>query len=181
MKGCLQFRLLLFQLRQTVRLLLHLGLDGLGLGQLAGVLLGLAHQHADLLAEGIAVGAQLVCLRNGGPALGVQVNDLVHQGQLGILELFLDIFLDGFGIFPNKSNVQHGVHLKINVVWLLWYGGRGCQAEVAPPTFHVKQNQFPDCEAPRSCSARASYRAAGEWGSSASEMASSQGRRPMPP
>ena len=116
-QGRFQLRLLLLQLRQAVRLLLHLGLDGLGLRQLAGVLLGLAHQHADLLGEGVAVGAQLVGLGNGGAALGVQFDDLVHQGQLAVLELFLDVFLNGFGIFPNESDVQHGF-LSSSVIWV---------------------------------------------------------------
>ena len=59
-EGGFQFRFHLFQLGQAVGLLLHLGLHGLSLLELAGVLLGLAHQHTDLLGEGVAVGAQPV-------------------------------------------------------------------------------------------------------------------------
>lgn len=84
-------------------LLLH----SLGLCQLGGVLLGLAHQHADLLGKGVAVGTELVGFGDGGATLGVQVNDLIYQGQLGVLKLFLDVFLDSVGIFPDETNVEH--------------------------------------------------------------------------
>ena len=112
-EGSLQLRLLLFQLRQAVCLLLHLGLDGLCLLKLAGILLGLAHQHADLLGDGIAVGAQLIRLGDGGTALGVQFDDLIHQGQLGVLEFLLDVFFDSVGIFPDKLDIQHGSILLV--------------------------------------------------------------------
>ena len=103
----LQLRLLFLQLCQAVRLFLHLLLDSLGLRQLGGVLFGLAHQHADLLAECVSVGAELIRLRNGGPALGVQVQDFVYQGKLGILKLLFDIFTDGIRILPDKFDIQH--------------------------------------------------------------------------
>ena len=97
-----------FQLRQTVGVGLDLGLDLLGLSQLAGVLLGLAHQHTHLLGELVALAAQVVGLHDGGAALGVQVDDLVHHGELVILELLFDVFLYDLGIFPDKTNVKHG-------------------------------------------------------------------------
>ena len=78
----LQLRLLFLQLCQAVRLFLHLCLTASASASLAGSFFGLAHQHADLLAECVSVGAELIRLRNGGPALGVQVQDFVYQGSL---------------------------------------------------------------------------------------------------
>ena len=126
----LQLVLQLFQLRQTVGLLLDLLLHSLGFLELAGVLLGLAHQHTDLFGQGVAVAAQLVGLGNSGAALGIQVNDLVHQGQLGVLELLLDVFTNSVGIFPDKTNVEH-----INSLLF-------CDSEYNRSMFHVKHGTY---------------------------------------
>ena len=101
----LEFGLLGFQFLQAVSLGGHLLFDFLGFGGLAGVLLGLAHQHADLLGQLVAVGTQVAGFTDGGAVLGVQGNDLIHQGQLGVLELFADVLLDGFGVFADKADV----------------------------------------------------------------------------
>ena len=82
-------------------------LYGLGLCQFAGIFLGLSHQHTNLLAEPVAVSAELVGLLNVSPALSVQRNDLVHHRQLLVLEFFLDVFLHQLRIFPDKLDVQH--------------------------------------------------------------------------
>ena len=37
--------------------------------------------------------------------LGVKRNDLIDEGQLGVLELFPDVFLDGVRVFTDKTNV----------------------------------------------------------------------------
>ncbi len=87
-----QFRLQSLQLGQTVGVGLDLGLGLLSLLELGGVLLGLAHQDAHLLAEGVALGAQVLSLGNGGTVLAVQLQHLVHQGKLLILELLLECF-----------------------------------------------------------------------------------------
>ena len=102
-----QFRFQLFQGGQALGLVGDLLLHGFGLRQLAGVLLGLAHQHAHLLAQAVAVGAELVGLLDVGTALGIQGDDLIHQGQLCVLELFLDVFLYGVRVFPDKLHVKH--------------------------------------------------------------------------
>ena len=85
--------------------------------RLGGILLGLAHQHAHLLGQAVAVRAELVRLGDGSPALAVQLNDLVHQGELFILELLLDVFLYCFGVFPDKLYIQHFVHLIKYFEW----------------------------------------------------------------
>ena len=103
-----QLGLLLLQLGQPVGVGLHLGLGLLGLLELGGVLLGLAHEHAHPLGQGVAAGPQLIGLADGGPVLGVQLQHLVHQGQLGVLELLLDVLLHKVGILPDKTNIQHG-------------------------------------------------------------------------
>ena len=38
-------------------------------------------------------------------ALVIQVDDLIHQGQLGVLELLADVLLDDLRILPDKLNV----------------------------------------------------------------------------
>ena len=101
----LQLGLFGLQLFQAVSLSGDLLLDFLGLGCLAGVLLGLAHQSTDLLGQLVAVGAQVAGLADGSAVLGIQLDDLVDQGQLGILELFADVFLDCLRIFTDKTNV----------------------------------------------------------------------------
>lgn len=101
----LQLSLLGFQLLQAVSLGGDLLLDFLGLGGLAGVLLGLAHQCADLLGQLVAVCAQVAGLADGGAVLGVELDDLIDEGQLGVLELFLDVFLDSVRVFTDKTNV----------------------------------------------------------------------------
>ena len=112
-----QLGLLLFQGRQALCLIGDLLFDGLGLCQLGGVLLGLAHQHAHLLGQPVPVGAELVRLGNGGAALAVQLDDLVHQRQLFILELLLDVFLYRLRVFPDKLYIQHFFHLINSFEW----------------------------------------------------------------
>ena len=104
----LQLRLLFLQLCQAVRLFLHLLLDSLGLRQLGGVLLGLPHQYAHLLALGVAGGAQFLGLLDGAAVLCVQLQHLIYQRELLFLKLFFDVLLHGVGIFPDEFNVQHG-------------------------------------------------------------------------
>lgn len=101
----LQLGFLGFQLLQAVSLGGDLLLDFLGLGGLAGVLLGLTHQCADLLGQLVAVCAQVAGLADGGAVLGVKLDDLIDEGQLGVLELFLDVFLDSVRVFTDKTNV----------------------------------------------------------------------------
>ncbi len=97
----------LFQLLKPLGVGLHLGLDLLGLGELGRVLFRLTHQHADLLGKAVAAGAQLAGLGDGGAVLRVELQHLVHHGQLVILKLFLDVFLDDLRIFPDKLDIQH--------------------------------------------------------------------------
>ena len=97
----------LFKLGQAVGVRLDGRLDLFGLFELARVLLRLTHQHADLLREGVAAGAQLARLGDGGAVLGVELDDLVDEGELFVLELLLDVFLDLIGIFPQEFHIQH--------------------------------------------------------------------------
>ncbi len=101
----LQVRLLLLQLRQPGGVGLDLLLGGLRLLELGRVLLGLTHQHAHLLAQGVALGPQLAGLGDGGPVFAVQRQDLVHQGELLLLVLLFDIFPDSVRVIPNEFDV----------------------------------------------------------------------------
>ena len=104
-----QLGLLLLQLGQPVGVGLYLGLGLLGLGQLGGVLLGLAHEHPHLLAQGVPGGPEVVGLGHSGPVLGVQSQHLVHQGELLVLEFLLNVFLHSLRVLPDESNVKHGI------------------------------------------------------------------------
>ena len=95
------------QLRQTLGVGLYLGLHRLGLLQLGGVLLGLPHEHPHLLAEGVPLGPELAGLGDGGPVLAVQGQDLVHHGQLLVLELLFDVFLHNVRVLPDEFDIQH--------------------------------------------------------------------------
>ena len=103
-----QLSLPVLQEGQPVGVGLDLGLQRLGLGQLGGVLLGLPHQYAHLLALGVAGGAQFLGLLDGAAVLCVQLQHLIHQGELLFLKFLLNVLLHGVGIFPDEFNVQHG-------------------------------------------------------------------------
>ena len=99
----LELILLLLQGGQVVGQGGYLGLGGLGL-----FLLALGQQAADLLGKGLALVAQAVRLLAGFPVFLVQGHHLVHQGQLLILKLFADVFLDPLGVVAQQIDVQHG-------------------------------------------------------------------------
>ena len=95
------------QLLQAVSLGRDLLLDFLGLGSLVGSFLGLAHQRADLLGQLVAVCAQVAGLTDGGAVLGVKRDDLIDEGQLGVLNFFLMFSLtaSGFSRTKRMSNI----------------------------------------------------------------------------
>ena len=92
-----------------------LGLNG-GLFRLVGALFQLAEQRAVGLGQLVALGLQGLAVGDGLTALGVQRNGLVHQRQLGVLELLADVFLDDIGIFPDKFDIKHDAYLIIVIV-----------------------------------------------------------------
>ena len=98
----------LLQLCQPVSLGLDLGLDGLCFLQLGGVFLGLTHQHADLLGKGVALGPDVTGLGDGSTVLAVQLQHLIHQGELCVLELLPDVLLDNLRILSDKLDIEHG-------------------------------------------------------------------------
>ncbi len=100
-----QLVLQLFQLRQTVGVGLHLGLGLLRLRQLGGVLFRLPHQHTHLLGQLVPLRAQVVGLSHGVPVPAVQLDDLIHQGELALLELLFDVFLDDLRVVPEELDV----------------------------------------------------------------------------
>ncbi len=103
----LVFLFQLLQLLEALGILPDLLLDGLGLGGLGGILLRLSHQHADLLGELVSPGTQFAGLGDGRAGSGVEIDDLVHQRQFGILVLFPDVFADQLRVFPYEFDVQH--------------------------------------------------------------------------
>ena len=135
----LQLILAGLQLFQPVGLGGDLLFDLLGLGGLGRVLLGLAHQRADLLGQLVAVGAQAVALADDGAVLGVQRDDLVHQRQLGVLEFLFDVLLDLVGMLPDKTDIQHGFPLLV-----VWFGaGLLARSQKArPSSTRIVQSAF---------------------------------------
>ena len=95
----------LFQLGQPVGPRLDLGLDFFGLGQLGGILFGLAHEHTDFFTQSVAGGPQLAGLGDGRAVFGVQVQDLVHQGEFFLLELIDNILFDCVGVVSDKTDI----------------------------------------------------------------------------
>ena len=109
--SALQLGLLGVQLHAALVILLDGGVIGvdlrlqLGLSGLVGAFFELAVERPVGLRELIARGLQAFDLLLRGALFRVERNDLVYQRQLFILKLFADIFLDGVGIFPDKSDV----------------------------------------------------------------------------
>ena len=103
------------QLCHTLGVGLHCGIVGvdlglqLGLFGLVGTLFQLPVQRAVGLAQLVALCLERVALLHGAALFSVQRNGLVHQGQLGVLELLADVFLYCFGIFPYKSYIKHSL------------------------------------------------------------------------
>ncbi len=95
--------LLLLDVGQLVLHVLDLLLGGLGL-----VALALAHQHADLLGDLVALGTQVVRALYGLAVLAVKIQHLVHQGQLGVLKLLFDILAHQIGVAAHQIDIQHG-------------------------------------------------------------------------
>ena len=52
--------------------------------------------------------------------LCVQLDDVVNLRQLVVLELLLDIFLNDFGIFSDKLNIQHSVTPLLYIVLVVF-------------------------------------------------------------
>ena len=110
-----QLSLPLLQGGQPVGVGLDLCLEGLGPGQLGGILFGLAHQDTHLFGLGVAGSAQVLGGLDGVPVLTVQLQHPVHQGQLLVLEFLADVFLYGLGIFPDEFDIEHIV--SPHIVW----------------------------------------------------------------
>ena len=113
--ACSQLLLLGLQLCHTVCICLDRCIVGVDLCldsrllSLIGTLLQLAVQGAVGLAELIAGSLQVLHLFQALPVSGILLNDLVHQGQLMLLELFADVFLHRIRVLPDKLDIQHDV------------------------------------------------------------------------
>ena len=91
---CFKLVFLRFKLRKA------LCLFGNKLLHLHGFLFfALSHKNADFLAHFVSVCAKLAGLRIGGALLLVKEDNLIHHGNLLILEFFSDVFFNKLGIF----------------------------------------------------------------------------------
>ena len=84
----------------------------LGLGELGRVFFRLSHEHADLLRQGVALGAQIRRLVDGGAVGLVELDHLVDERQLRVLKLFADVLPNELGVFTDESNVNHVVSVS---------------------------------------------------------------------
>ena len=71
------------------------------------VFLGLSHELSDFLTQTVTVGTELIGLRDDSTAFGVERENLIHEGEFGVLKLFPDILPHGVGVLPDKTNVKH--------------------------------------------------------------------------
>ena len=104
----------LFKLGQAVGVGLDGCLDLFGFFELARVLLRLTHQHADLLRKGVAAGAQLARLGDGGAVLGVELDDLVDEGELSSWNFFLMFSLTRSGF--SRRNFISSIMIYLVIV-----------------------------------------------------------------
>ena len=108
-----QFLLFLLQLCHLVGVRLDGGVVGvdlclqLSLLCLVGALLQLTEQRAVGLAQLVAGGLQGLHFLQGCAVLGILLDDLIHQRQLCVLELLLDVFLDSVRVFTDKFDIKH--------------------------------------------------------------------------
>ena len=94
-----------FKLLKLLKLFCHRSYLRFGLfGLLAQTL---AHQSADLFADGIALCAQIIAARLCLPELLVAFKYFVDQRQFFLLKFFSDIFPDCIRISPDKFNIEH--------------------------------------------------------------------------
>ena len=119
-----QLRLLGFKLGKLLRLLGDKRLLCLGF-----FLHALAHQHADLLGDLVAIGAQLIGAGVCRALLGIHRHHFVDERQLVILKLLADILLDKLGILTDKFYVQHDSNNPFNAQTI----GTLIIAQIPPP------------------------------------------------
>lgn len=124
----------------------------LGLGASASSFWPLASRPADLLGKGLALVAQAVRLLAGFPVFLVQGYHLVHQGQLLILELFADVFLDPLGVVAQQIDVQHG-YVSSSMVFSLFRREKRKSPPSLPGTMDPRCH--PACRVPENATTHA--------------------------
>ena len=97
---------------------IDLGLQ-LGLLGLVGALLQLTEQGAVGLAQLVAGSLQALNFLQALAVLCVLLDDFIHQRELGILELLLDVFLDSIRVVTDKFDIKH------DLLSLLYFGSHG--------------------------------------------------------
>ena len=90
------------QLGNLVADVAHFGLFCLGLLEFF-----LAHERADFLRGGVALGLEFLDGGDGLAALGVEPHDIVHLGG-EFLPAGGEAFANVIGVLPELSNIQHG-------------------------------------------------------------------------
>ncbi len=113
LNACGELGLLGFQLCHLIGVCLDGGVVGVDLGlqlRLLGLvvaLLQLAEQGAVGLAQLVAGGLEGFHFLQALAVLGVLLDDLVNEGELCILKLLLDVFLDRIRVVADKFDVKH--------------------------------------------------------------------------
>ena len=97
------------------------------LGGLRLVPLALAHEHADPLADHVPLVAEVVAAGHRLPILLIEGDHLVHQGELLVLKLLLDVLPDQVGVRAQQLDVDHmftsfpGPGCPADSIRLLWF------------------------------------------------------------
>ena len=113
LNACGQGLFFLFQLSHLVGVGLDGGIVGVDLSLqlsllcLIGALLQLAEQGTVGLAQLVAGSLEGFHFLQACAVLGILLDDLVHQRELCILKLLLDVFLDSVRVFTDKFDIKH--------------------------------------------------------------------------
>ena len=97
------------ELFQALSHFIDLRLYSVDLCHLGGILLGLAHQSADLLGEFLSLCAKLIRLTLSRTALLIIFDHFIDKGEFHILKLLANILFDNFRILSQKLNINHSL------------------------------------------------------------------------
>ena len=103
----IRFLLDLVEFFQAVRHRVYLGFDCLYLGHQGRILLGLAHQRADLFGEFVPISAELVRLVLRSASLLIILDHFVDERKLHVLKFLADILFNDLRILSQKLNINH--------------------------------------------------------------------------
>ena len=103
----IRFLLDLVEFFQAIRHRVYLGFNCLYLGHQGRILLGFAHQRADLLGEFVSLRAELIRFILRRTPLLIIFDHFVDERKFHVLKFLPDILLDDLRILSQKLNINH--------------------------------------------------------------------------